>query len=64
MALFLKRDDLSVSDLIPGEYEGGFKLWEGAIDLCHYLIEMQNQKQQSLQVCFVFFLQLKILGRI
>lgn len=23
----------STSDLVPGEYEGGFKLWEGALDL-------------------------------
>ena len=34
----MQKNDLESSDLIPGEYEGGFKLWEGAMDLCHFLI--------------------------
>ena len=34
----MQRNDLKSSDLIPGEYEGGFKLWEGAMDLCHFLV--------------------------
>jgi len=25
------------SDLVPGRYEGGFKLWECSVDLCQYL---------------------------
>ncbi|GMH45106.1 hypothetical protein BSKO_13063 [Bryopsis sp. KO-2023] len=25
------------SDLVPGIYEGGFKLWEGGLDLCRFL---------------------------
>lgn len=25
------------NDLVPGVYEGGFKLWEGSSDLCRYL---------------------------
>ncbi|KAF8072381.1 Histidine methyltransferase 1-like protein [Scenedesmus sp. PABB004] len=29
---------LQASDLVPRKYEGGFKLWEGALDLCSYLI--------------------------
>ena len=29
----LALPDLSQSDLIPGKYEGGLKLWEGALDL-------------------------------
>lgn len=27
----------SGADIIPSHYEGGFKLWECAMDLCHYL---------------------------
>jgi len=30
---------LTKSDLIPGVYEGGFKLWECAIDVINYLID-------------------------
>eukprot|EP01104_Vermistella_antarctica_P000677 TRINITY_DN10811_c0_g1_i1.p1 TRINITY_DN10811_c0_g1~~TRINITY_DN10811_c0_g1_i1.p1 ORF type:complete len:348 (-),score=68.01 TRINITY_DN10811_c0_g1_i1:495-1538(-) len=29
----------SRSDLVPGVYEGGFKLWEGAMDLVRYMKE-------------------------
>jgi hypothetical protein len=29
---------LAKSDLVKGAYEGGFKLWEGALDLCAYLV--------------------------
>lgn len=28
---------LTDSDLVPGKYEGGFKIWEGGIDLALYL---------------------------
>eukprot|EP00803_Ostreobium_quekettii_P006016 evm.model.scf_97.11 EVM.evm.TU.scf_97.11 scf_97:131529-133617(+) len=31
--------EIARSDLVPGVYEGGFKLWEGATDLCKYLCE-------------------------
>eukprot|EP00898_Chlorokybus_atmophyticus_P003845 jgi/Chlat1/4461/Chrsp29S04417 len=31
--------DLSATDLVPGVYEGGFKLWECAIDLVNVLHE-------------------------
>ncbi len=27
------------TDIIPGTYEGGLKVWECSIDLCHYLTE-------------------------
>lgn len=30
---------LNHSDLVPGVYEGGFKLWEGAVDLARLLAE-------------------------
>ena len=33
----LVNDAVVVSDLVPGEYEGGFKLWEGGIDLAAYV---------------------------
>lgn len=46
----MKTADLQVSDLIAGKYEGGFKLWEGSIDLCRFLIRMLEEDQQSLQV--------------
>lgn len=36
-AALLNNDSLRESDLVPGKYEGGFKLWEGAVDLCRYL---------------------------
>uniref|UniRef100_M1A0C1 Uncharacterized protein n=1 Tax=Solanum tuberosum TaxID=4113 RepID=M1A0C1_SOLTU len=36
---------LSNSDLIPGKYEGGLKLWEGSLDLVKTLSsEMQSGK--------------------
>ena len=39
------------TDIIPGKYEGGLKVWECSIDLCNYLeeqlqfIKQQQQKQ-------------------
>eukprot|EP00798_Chlamydomonas_sp_ICE-L_P023286 gene23286-30522_t len=30
-------DEAGIHDLIPGVYEGGYKLWEGAIDMCAFL---------------------------
>ncbi|KAL6554255.1 hypothetical protein OROMI_019928 [Orobanche minor] len=36
---------LANSDLVPGKYEGGLKLWEGSLDLIAALIsEMQDQR--------------------
>jgi predicted nicotinamide N-methyase len=37
-----RRQLLAESDLVKGTYEGGFKLWEGALDLCAYLVEEQE----------------------
>jgi len=31
--------DLTHTDLISGQYEGGLKVWECSLDLCHYLSE-------------------------
>ncbi|KAL4539930.1 hypothetical protein Ndes2437B_g01729 [Nannochloris sp. 'desiccata'] len=35
----LQQEGVLHSDLIPGKYEGGFKLWEGGIDLARYLVD-------------------------
>mmetsp|Transcript_38476 Transcript_38476/g.93084 ORF Transcript_38476/g.93084 Transcript_38476/m.93084 type:complete len:329 (+) Transcript_38476:78-1064(+) len=33
------RNGLEGTDLVPGVYEGGLKVWECSIDLCRYLVE-------------------------
>ena len=33
------------TDIIPGKYEGGLKVWECSIDLCNYLAEQLQQQQ-------------------
>eukprot|EP00547_Thalassionema_nitzschioides_P013385 CAMPEP_0194262432 /NCGR_PEP_ID=MMETSP0158-20130606/46541_1 /TAXON_ID=33649 /ORGANISM="Thalassionema nitzschioides, Strain L26-B" /LENGTH=357 /DNA_ID=CAMNT_0039002589 /DNA_START=88 /DNA_END=1161 /DNA_ORIENTATION=+ len=38
-ALLIQEDDLQQSDIIPGEYEGGLKVWECSLDLCRYLLK-------------------------
>lgn len=35
-ATLLNQEKVENSDLIPGQYEGGFKLWEGGIDLAQF----------------------------
>jgi len=44
----IAKTDLLGSDLVPGEYEGGLKLWECALDLLNYLndekLDFKNQK--------------------
>ncbi|QDZ23388.1 methyltransferase [Chloropicon primus] len=30
------------TDLVPGRYEGGFKVWECSVDLCQYLMQLYN----------------------
>jgi predicted nicotinamide N-methyase len=35
-ATLLNQEKVENSDLIPGQYEGGFKLWEGSIDLAQF----------------------------
>lgn len=42
-AAFLVKDaNLQSSDLEPGKYEGGFKLWECAVDLAQHLCKEYN----------------------
>lgn len=47
-AAMLSDPQLEASDLVPNMYEGGFKLWEGAVDLCNYLIQQQHLSADSL----------------
>lgn len=35
------------ADIVPGRYEGGYKLWEGAIDLSEYLFRVHRQTRQE-----------------
>jgi hypothetical protein len=42
------------TDIIPGKYEGGLKVWECRIDLCNYLMEQihvfhENEKQKEVK---------------
>lgn len=37
-AVYMGDERVSASDLLPGTYEGGFKLWECSLDLCKYLV--------------------------
>lgn len=47
----------SSSDLVPNQYEGGFKVWEGTMDLIQYLDEnkileqFKDTKIKILEVC-------------
>jgi len=36
------NDNNNDTDIIPGIYEGGLKVWECSIDLCYYLAEQLN----------------------
>mmetsp|Transcript_29020 Transcript_29020/g.64017 ORF Transcript_29020/g.64017 Transcript_29020/m.64017 type:complete len:307 (-) Transcript_29020:2360-3280(-) len=40
----LEEPKAAESDLIPGVYEGGFKLWEGSVDLCKFLLNKYQLK--------------------
>ena len=35
------------TDLIPGYYEGGLKVWECSIDLCNYLMKLINEEGRN-----------------
>eukprot|EP00879_Flechtneria_rotunda_P004231 GHRR01004479.1.p1 GENE.GHRR01004479.1~~GHRR01004479.1.p1 ORF type:complete len:304 (+),score=70.11 GHRR01004479.1:120-1031(+) len=48
-ATMLNVPELHNSDLVPQKYEGGFKLWEGAIDLCNYLIQIYQMTPDIMQ---------------
>lgn len=49
MAECLNKEELMFSDLLEGEYEGGFKLWEGSIDLCRFLIEESEKSSRNFE---------------
>nr|GMD75986.1 histidine protein methyltransferase 1 homolog [Ipomoea batatas] len=38
---------MSNSDLVPGKYEGGLKLWEGSLDLIKTLNSEMKEKKLS-----------------
>eukprot|EP00197_Chlamydomonas_leiostraca_P003855 CAMPEP_0202868586 /NCGR_PEP_ID=MMETSP1391-20130828/10959_1 /ASSEMBLY_ACC=CAM_ASM_000867 /TAXON_ID=1034604 /ORGANISM="Chlamydomonas leiostraca, Strain SAG 11-49" /LENGTH=350 /DNA_ID=CAMNT_0049548771 /DNA_START=120 /DNA_END=1172 /DNA_ORIENTATION=+ len=44
----LPDDRIATSDLVPEVYEGGFKLWEGAVDMCRYMIQKYKLTPESL----------------
>lgn len=44
-AAALGSQEMAENDLIPGEYEGGFKQWEGGVDLAKYLAGQLQAKQ-------------------
>lgn len=44
-ASILGEQSLAISDLVPNKYEGGFKLWEGALDLCRFLGTQYHLKE-------------------
>lgn len=39
-ASLLGRAEVEGSDLLPGQYEGGFKVWEGGVDLAEYVARL------------------------
>lgn len=41
-AALLGQEEVGASDLVPGRYEGGFKLWEGGVDLAAYLARLHG----------------------
>ncbi|GAX74477.1 hypothetical protein CEUSTIGMA_g1926.t1 [Chlamydomonas eustigma] len=49
IAELLNDERASTNDLIPGVYEGGFKLWEGAVDLCKQLCEIFKLDAEKLK---------------
>ena len=48
-AQLLRQSEVQESDLIPGKYEGGFKLWEGALDLARFLVAGGTTQEQGQQ---------------
>lgn len=39
-----------ITDLIPGQYEGGYKLWECSVDLAQYLVAFRSDLLSSIDV--------------
>ncbi|KAK3288924.1 hypothetical protein CYMTET_3619 [Cymbomonas tetramitiformis] len=46
-------ESINVSDLVPGKYEGGLKLWECAIDLIKFLSSKIDTGSLSIKDCKV-----------
>ncbi|KXZ43892.1 hypothetical protein GPECTOR_78g80 [Gonium pectorale] len=47
-ASLLSDARVASSDLVPGKYEGGFKLWECSLDLCKLLLRQYRVEPQQL----------------
>lgn len=45
-----KNLKLENTDLVAGEYEGGFKLWECATDMIKFLLDNKSQFNRVLEV--------------
>lgn len=58
-SLLLKETNIAHSDLIPGLYEGGFKIWECSLDLIDYLMkrEIHFKDLNVLEVCNTFYVK-------
>jgi len=48
-ATLLGVTELKESDLVPSVYEGGFKLWEGAVDLSQFLCQQHQLDAAALK---------------
>ncbi len=46
-----KKIEEKQTDLIPGEYEGGAKVWECSLDLCQYMSEQLEKESLSKMDC-------------
>ncbi|PNH06864.1 Histidine protein methyltransferase 1 [Tetrabaena socialis] len=47
-ATLLSDQRVATSDLVPGKYEGGFKLWECSLDLCRLLLSRYGAAAERL----------------
>ncbi|GAB6020526.1 Histidine protein methyltransferase 1, variant 2 [Chamberlinius hualienensis] len=48
--ILLNKINRTLTDLIPGEYEGGFKIWECSIDLIKYLSDTKLTFEPDVKV--------------
>jgi|AntRauTorckE5430_2_1112549.scaffolds.fasta_scaffold00780_7 hypothetical protein len=46
----LLKAEIDESDLIPGFYEGGLKVWECSIDLCNHLLHLHHANHADLHL--------------
>ena len=41
------RDDVADADVVKGKYEGGFKLWECAVDLVRFIMTLPEEEEED-----------------